>query len=465
MISSSVHPLNRDTESVSIMASGPHTQRAGCIVLQGAALDTSNLGCSALSLSVIFGIQRRLPDIRIAVGDFGRGFRTKVLSNNGKEHEITLFGSVNTRRVYRTDSIYGMAFCSALGGLGHPVLKLYREAAAVLDISGGDSFSDIYGTKFFRANTLRKKLALKEGKSLILLPQTYGPYKSSHSRRVAAEIVRSASMAWARDEHSFHVLRDLLGDAFDPGRHRVGVDVAFGLPKTRPADGVIAGLIHWFEDKRSPLVGINVSGLLLNRPEEAAIQYGLRADYREVLLQFIRQLLHQSDARILLVPHVVAPPGHYESDIGACESIAEVFRDNFEDRVAIAPSVQDPCEAKWIIAQCDWFCGTRMHSTIAALSSGVPTAAISYSPKTLGVFETCGQGAHVADPRTLDSTEMAQQLWNSWSVCGEARQSLRTALPLVLRQGEDQMTEIVAQLVGCAGYFAGNEIVRELQDS
>lgn len=37
-------------------------------------------------------------------------------------------------------------------------------------------------------------------------------------------------MAWARDERSFDVLKDLLGDAFDPLRHRSGVDVAFGLP-------------------------------------------------------------------------------------------------------------------------------------------------------------------------------------------------------------------------------------------
>lgn len=406
-------------------------------------MDTSNLGCSALSLSVILAIHRRLADANIAVGDFGRGFRTRNIGSDGAK-TVQCFGSVNTRRIYRRDSIYNMAVSSALGGLGHPVIDLYRQAAAVLDISGGDSFSDIYGMTLFRSNTLRKKLALRESKSLVLLPQTYGPYYSSFARNIAREIIRKSAMVWARDNHSFDVIRDLLGEDFDLSRHRVGVDVAFGLPVTRPAVEIMADRLEWFEDKQTPLVGLNVSGLLLNRPEQAAAQYGLKADYREVIVSLLLRLVKESDARILLISHVVTPPGHYESDIGACEAVVAELGANFADRVAVAPVVHDPCEVKWMIAQCDWFCGTRMHSTIAALSSGVPTAAISYSPKTLGVFETCGQGTHVADPKTLDSEEITDHLWRSWRERDSARESLHAALPDVLHRAETQMDEIVA---------------------
>lgn len=439
------------------MSINKNNKLVGSILLMGAALDTSNLGCSALSLSVIFGIQKRLPDAEIAVGDFGRGFRTRLLSNNGAEKEITLFGSVNTRRIYRTDSIYGMAFCSALGGLGHPVIKLYRDANVVLDISGGDSFSDIYGMPFYRANTLRKKLALREGKPLILLPQTYGPYKSDYALRVAREIVKKCAMAWARDETSYNVLRDLLGASYDPGRHRVGVDVAFVLPTTRPAEKDIATKRSWFEGDSAPLVGFNVSGLLLNRRKEAAGQYGLKADYQDIILTFLRRLLKETTARVLLVPHVVALPGIYESDILACETIAAELEEATSDRVAVAPIMQDPREVKWIIAQCDWFCGTRMHSAIAALSSGVPTAAISYSPKTFGVFETCGQGDHVADPQQLGTEEVVEHLWRSWLDRELARKGLAAALPRVLQQAESQMDEIVAACVASSSLPAPRE--------
>ena len=258
-------------------------------------------------------------------------------------------------------------------------------------------------------------------------------------------------MAWARDEHSFEVLRDLLRGDFDPIRHRTGVDVAFGLPVTRPSEDCIAGKLEWFEDKRTPLVGLNVSGLLLNHPKEAAERYGIKADYREVILSLISRLLRDSDARVLLIPHVVTPAGHYESDIQACGSILAMLNSQVTHRVAIVPTVNDPCEVKWIIAQCDWFCGTRMHSTIAALSSCVPTAAISYSPKTLGVFDTCGQGAHVADPRRLNKEETTDQLWESWQKRELAKIGLNAALPNVLRQAEIQMDEIVGTILktGC----------------
>ena len=50
----------------------------------------------------------------------------------------------------------------------------------------------------------------------------------------------------------------------------------------------------------------------------------------------------------------------------------------------------DASEVKWCISKLDWFVGSRMHATIAALSSGVPCAAIAYSRKFRGVFATLG---------------------------------------------------------------------------
>ncbi len=411
----------------------------------GAAPDTANLGVSALSLATLTGVLARVPSAKVTVLDFGRGLRTDKVKCKGQEHQFFRYGSVNTRRIYRRESIYNMALSSYFGGLGHPVLRLFRESDAVLDVTGGDSFTDLYGDKFFNSITLRKQVLLKERASLILLPQTYGPFESPGNRRIAQDIVRRSTMAWARDERSFEVLRELLGDAFDPVRHRSGVDVAFGLPAVKPAEGALGAVAAWLADKTTPLAGLNVSGLLMNRPETAARQYGLQADYGQAVLSLVRRLLKDSGARLLLIPHVVEPPGHYESDIEACNRVAHAVADVAGGRVAVLPALHDPCEVKWVISQLDWFCGTRMHSTIAALSTGVPAAAIAYSPKTLGVFETCGQGAHVADPRQLDTNDVVEQLWHSWTARDEARQSLHAALPAVLRRPEEQMDAIVRE--------------------
>ena len=54
--------------------------------------------------------------------------------------------------------------------------------------------------------------------------------------------------------------------------------------------------------------------------------------------------------------------------------------------------VRPPYEASEIkheIARMDWFVGTRMHATIAALSTGVPAGEVAHSPKFRGISERC----------------------------------------------------------------------------
>jgi colanic acid/amylovoran biosynthesis protein len=147
-------------------------------------------------------------------------------------------------------------------------------------------------------------------------------------------------------------------------------------------------------------------------------------------------------ATVVLVPHVLAPPGHFEADRTACEAVIAAIPEAIRGNVRVCPDPKDPCEAKGLISRCSWFMGTRMHATIAGLSSGVPTCAISYSNKTLGVFETCGQGEHVHDPRKLDTDTLVERVLWSFSQREAARASLARQLPAVLKQAEDQMDEI-----------------------
>ena len=59
--------------------------------------------------------------------------------------------------------------------------------------------------------------------------------------------------------------------------------------------------------------------------------------------------------------------------------------------------------------------------------------------KTLGVFNTCGQGERVADPRVLGTDDVVDHLWNSWKVREEARSSLAKRLPDVRAESEEQI--------------------------
>ena len=428
---------------------GPVTlpsKRSLNVCVFGAGPGTGNHGVAALSLSLLSGIARRVASPVITAFDNGEGIRPASAAVAGGELAYQLCGAVPTRRIYRRDSMWRIRASGWLGGLGSDAIKVIREADAVLDLTSGDSFTDLYSARRFRMVALEKMIALEQHRPLILLPQTIGPFRSASARRVAQRILRSAEAVWARDRQSFATLRELLGRSFDPSRHQCGVDLAFGLEAHEPVRPLPTQIASWLsKDAGETLIGFNVSGLLFNNSAAAASQYGLRADYPQAVTQFLQRILRETDANILLVPHVFGEPGHKEHDPDACAAVAMAIRGRHDHRVAVIPDGYDPCETKWIVSRTDWFCGARMHATIAALSSGVPAAAIAYSPKIQGVLETCGQGAYVADLRNMATDEIVDRLWHSWSDREDAGATLRERLPSVRRQVESQMDEIVAR--------------------
>lgn len=420
------------------------------------------MGVSALFASAVAALHRAIPEAEFTVFDYALGHRRATAEvGQGLSLPIELRGARNGKRYHRPENLATMSAASSLGPLGPMVnsnIHAIDRATAVLDVSGGDSFSDIYGSERFFSVVRSKLIAIRRGTPLILLPQTYGPYRDPQLKAIAAKAVRGADMCWARDERSFAILQDLLGDAFDPDRHRCGVDLAFGLEPRDASDALsndLRAMLHADRAAR-PLVGFNVSGLIYHNPAKAVSRYGFKADYRALLGQFLSWLLETTDANLVLIPHVMSAPGHYESDPGACEAVAESLRGKHAGRVLVSPRTLDQCQVKWLIAQTDWFCGTRMHSTIAALSSGVPTATVSYSDKAKGVFETCGQGEQVIDPRELDTGTVVERLKASFEARAVAKASLAAHLPAVKAKATEQM-DAVAERIRLAAARRGTQ--------
>lgn len=418
------------------------------VALAGASLDTGNLGVSALGLSVIQGLRRERQDFKITLFDHGRGLRDFTVGRNGSAAPITLCGAKLSRRWHQPESWARIRLAAKLGGLFNPAAQHILKADAILDISGGDSFTDLYGDHRFRMVCQPKLTALEHQKPLILLPQTYGPFNTSKARRTAERIVRNSAMSWARDERSFATLRDLLGDAFDPTRHRSGVDVAFGLEAHDPGESLPSELRELLEhdDPSEHPVGLNVSGLIYHDPAKTRERYDFTADYQDLIHQLLLGLLQRTNASLFLVPHVLSPAGHYESDPEACRLVRNTLPESLRSRVHLIPPSFDAGEMKWIISRCQWFCGTRMHATIAGLSTGVPTSAVAYSLKTQGVFETCGLGQTVVDPRTHDTSHCVEALLDLFDRRNELSATLARHLPAVKQQAETQMHEIVSHI-------------------
>ncbi len=416
------------------------------VCLFGAPLDTGNLGVSALGLATLHAVLRRHPHSAMTLFDNGRGLRCSTLEVDGRSAHVWHRGAWISRRVHRPESLWTM---SAASRLPQPVtagVRAIDRAAVVLDASGGDSFTDLYGRRRLQLVVLPKELALRRGRPLVLLPQTYGPFREVDNARRAGALLANAEQAWARDEHSLQRLEELLEDRFDPDRHRLGVDVAFALPAVAPP-GDPSGLVQWLK-AGDPPVGVNISGLLANEPPAARDRFGLRADYREAMVALVRRLLARTDRRVLLVAHTRGSSA--ESDDRACAALMAELEAG--DRVRVLPDGLEATELKWVIGQLAWFCGARMHATIAGLSSGVPTAAVAYSDKVGGVFETCGVGDAVIDARWVGTGELLERLWTQWTARDAQAARLATEVPRVVDRADRQFDAVLASVTapGCS---------------
>lgn len=376
------------------------------ICLAGAAPDTGNHGVTALGISTLVGLIER-GSTSLTVFDHGSGHRTDRDLLAG--HDISRLGCRPGRNFLKAETQLN-ALLRQILGLHSPVVEALTKASALLDVSGGDSFSDIYGQARFDQIIRIKKIALAAGCPLILLPQTYGPFRSARNRRVARKVISQARLAFARDAKSYTIMQALLGADFDPQRHRLGVDLAFGLPACAPKQAV-----------GDYTIGINVSGLLWHDPISAAARFGLSCSYRDVMVGLVQRFLDKGH-RVMLIPHVIAPHSA-ECDTTACSELMSGVH-GYEGQVQRYKGPYGPSELKGIISQCHWFAGSRMHATIAALSSGTPVVNMAYSDKAQGVFDAADVSAAVVDLRRHGSSAGIDAIWQ----CFEDRAAHAIAL-------------------------------------
>lgn len=413
------------------------------VCLFGASPSTGNLGVSALMHSAVAAVHRHDPDARVLVFDHRRGAGWRNDEIGGVEVGNPTHGALLGRRYWRGDNLSVIETAVRFGLPPNDAARAIRGARVILDVSGGDSFSDIYGAKRFEQVIIPKRMAVRAGTPLVLLPQTYGPYKQPQTKRTARALVAGAAQAWARDPDSYAALLDLLGDEADPAVHREGVDMAFALEVHQPPAGALLDIERW-RGEGLTVVGLNISGLTYTDPHAGAT-FGFALDYRDTVHALLDGFLADPGVAVLLVPHVEKTA---ESDRIAADALLQRVDERLRSRIAVTPAGLDQCQIKGVIARLDWFAGTRMHSTIAGLSTQTPTATLAYSLKARGVFATCGAADQVADARHLTSAQALELLRASFADRDALRRRLSTTVPPVKERAVGQLRELLTMALG-----------------
>src|SRR5208282_1584901 len=153
------------------------------ILILGASFETGNLGVSALTAGAIKCAISRFPTASVLLFDYGRESKVYSLRVQDKDVVVPLINIRFSKKFYLPNNIALLLFFAMVLKLV-PFPKLRKQlivqnrslretcaADVVAAISGGDSFSDIYGLRRLLYVSLPQILAILLGRKLVLLPQ------------------------------------------------------------------------------------------------------------------------------------------------------------------------------------------------------------------------------------------------------------------------------------------------------
>jgi colanic acid/amylovoran biosynthesis protein WcaK/AmsJ len=297
--------------------------------------------------------------------------------------------------------------------LGSPDAEAIHAADAVIDLSG-DALSEDYGPHVVLSHLYPIWLALQMDKPVMLCAQTLGPFRTL--RPVVRRVLSRVACITARDRATESLLRDL--GIQGPALERTA-DMAHLL---EPAgDAQLEQLLSGAPEavRNGPRLGATVTRLLGHRQS-----LGLSGRLERVLGALARAfggLLDRHGLSLLLLAHSTGPRPARDDRLITRRLAEQLGR---PEHVHFVDEDLSPAEVKGLVSRCDLFCAMRLHSAIAALSTGVPCVTVGYGPKALGLMEGWGQARRTLPLGTLDGSGLLAALESAWQERAAIRDEL-----------------------------------------
>jgi polysaccharide pyruvyl transferase WcaK-like protein len=254
-----------------------------------------------------------------------------------------------------------MEFCPYFWGrLVYKDMSFYLKQARAVFSVGGDNYSLDYGRPVLF--TVLDDLVLDYRKPLIIWGASVGPFdKIPKYEKYMIEHLKKVTGIFVRETASMEYLarKGVKDNTY------LMADPAFLLKPVRPMLD---------QEIEEGAIGINLSPLMT--------RYITGGDYKKWVIlasQIIREVSSITDRKIYLIPHVTSP---HSNDHAFLKDILSLLSGM---NIVLISDNYNAGETKWIISKMAVFAGARTHSTIAAISSYVPTLSFVYSIKAVGI--------------------------------------------------------------------------------
>ena len=315
-------------------------------------------------------------------------------------------------------------------------LRRVLESDVLIDLSG-DMLTEDYGPHVAYSHYIPILRALILGKPYMICAQSIGPF--SLTKPLARLLLKRADAITVRDSITYEYLQQ-LGINHDHIFETADLAVLLNSAPRKRADDILRQ--EEFQSDERPILGVSVSQLVEAKYRKSNVA-AKTVDFVNLFADVIDRLITAYDMKVLFVPHVTGPSEEKDDRLIAKRVSQKVNR---PESVFVLRGDYRPDELKAIIARTHIFCGTRMHANIAALSSLVPTVAISYSHKTPGIMASCGMADYVLPVEEITQSKLYTLIERAVVHRSQISNDLETQLDRV-RQRALKNIEILAQLM------------------
>ena len=287
------------------------------------------------------------------------------------------------------------------------------DAAAVLSV-GGDNYSLDYGVP--RLFTGLDDIVLEKKKPLAIWGASVGPFDTMLDyEQYMSHHLQEVPGIFARESVTIDYLKSI---GVTENVYPVA-DPAFLMDPVKPEG--LEDVLHIDEEA----IGLNLSPLMAKY-----VAGGDLEAWTSRAASIIESVAKKTGMPVYLIPHVTNPGSN---DHEFMQRALSLIKDRNGNITLVSPEY-NAAETKWIISRMTLFAGARTHSTIAALSSGVPTLSFAYSIKAQGINrDIFGHTDYCMDPEDLDAEAVASRVTSMLDESAAIRSDLAGRIPGVQR--------------------------------
>lgn len=409
------------------------SQQPPNFLLSGAFL-SCNLGTAAMAFSTIDLLKKNFANCHIC-----------VLSTRSTKDRL-LYPDQHIQHDSRT-SLHGMLILlrSILWWVVHRIFRkdlkclrhdqecnVYFQANLLIDLSG-DTITEDYGPLVLFSHCIPILIANCFGKPVVLFGQTIGPF--TWSKPFMRWLLKRCNFIIARDEFTYSYLQE-LGMAYN--HLGSSIDMAFLLGTASASQARAIQAETGYNPERRLTLGMTVSRQFKNFVEKHS-QRPSNKGFFDTMSEVIDRFIETHNAQVVLFAHVTGPTERLDDRV-----ISHELRRHCRhaDRVIVIDKDLNPRAIKALIARCNIFCGSRMHSNIAATTSGVPTIAMAYSVKSRGIMKRMGMEDWVVEIPQLTTKYLFKRLNDLLAHSDDIRVQLEACMPSLREQAANNIEVI-----------------------